>query len=148
MITVFTIEKKQDESFEKINENYKKMIGKFTTIKTQRLFDKKLSTLDDPKIAKKIYTGLYDKHLGGFNVALHPSGKVIDSIEFSKLISDKSDVRFFIGGAYGFNEEFLSKSHQIISLSKLTFAHKIAKSVLFEQIYRALSIKSGHPYHK
>jgi hypothetical protein len=37
---------------------------------------------------------------------------------------------------------------KIISLSRLTYAHKIAKVVLFEQIYRGLCIKNNHPYHK
>ncbi len=55
---------------------------------------------------------------------------------------------FLIGGAYGFEEDFLNKGHAIISLSKLTMSHKIAKVVLLEQIYRGFSILSNHPYHK
>ncbi|MDN5377136.1 MAG: rRNA (pseudouridine1915-N3)-methyltransferase, partial [Sulfurospirillum sp.] len=45
-------------------------------------------------------------------------------------------------------EEFLKKTDKVISLSKLTYAHKIAKVVLLEQIYRGLCIKNNHPYHK
>ncbi len=57
-------------------------------------------------------------------------------------------IKFFIGGAYGFEENFLKKSDQVISLGKLTMSHKIAKAVLLEQIYRGFSILTIHPYHK
>jgi len=57
-------------------------------------------------------------------------------------------VKFFIGGAYGFEESFLKKSDKVISLGKITMSHKIAKAVLLEQIYRGFSILSNHPYHK
>jgi len=58
------------------------------------------------------------------------------------------NVKFFIGGAYGFEEEFLQQSNAVISLGKITMSHKIAKAVLLEQIYRGFSILSNHPYHK
>ena len=57
-------------------------------------------------------------------------------------------VKFFIGGAYGFEEQFLKQCDKVISLGKITMSHKIAKVVLLEQIYRGFSILSNHPYHK
>lgn len=57
-------------------------------------------------------------------------------------------VKFFVGGAYGFEDSFLKKSDAIISLGNITMSHKIAKAVLLEQIYRGFSILSNHPYHK
>ena len=88
------------------------------------------------------------------SIALHPLGIKLDSIKFAKLIeqstqnqSQKGGLNFFIAGAYGFDDEFLSKT-TAISLSDLTFSHKIVRLVLLEQIYRALSIIHHHPYHK
>lgn len=81
------------------------------------------------------------------NIALHPSGKEVDSYEFSDILRDKVSVNFFIGGAYGFEEEFLSKTYNL-SLSKLTFSHNIVVLILCEQIFRILSIINNHPYHK
>ena len=90
-----------------------------------------------------------DGYIGkDYSVILHPEGELIDSYEFSKLLNDKMSVKFFIGGAYGFEDNFLKKSNRIISLGKLTMSHKIAKAVLLEQIYRGFSILSNHPYHK
>jgi 23S rRNA (pseudouridine1915-N3)-methyltransferase len=57
-------------------------------------------------------------------------------------------IKFFIGGAYGFDDAFLKKSDNVISLGNITMSHKIAKAVLLEQIYRGFSILSNHPYHK
>lgn len=82
-----------------------------------------------------------------FNIALHPSGKEVDSYEFSDILKDKFSVNFFIGGAYGFEEGFLSKTYNL-SLSKLTFSHNIVALILCEQIFRILSIINNHPYHK
>lgn len=82
------------------------------------------------------------------NIALSPNGKELDSLGFARILCDSSkSVNFFIGGAYGFAPNFLSKM-QNISLSKLTFSHKIVPLILCEQIYRALCIINHHPYHK
>jgi len=57
-------------------------------------------------------------------------------------------VVFYIGGAFGLGEEFVERCDEKVSLSKLTLAHKVAAVVLMEQLYRAFTIISGHPYHK
>ena len=69
------------------------------------------------------------------------------SLYFANLIANYQEVSFFIGGAYGFSSDFL-RSLKTLSLSPLTLSHKIAQIVLCEQIYRALSIMTNHPYHK
>ena len=81
-------------------------------------------------------------------IALHPDGKKCDSLAFSKLLCDKIAIQFFIGGAFGFEESFVSRCDSVISLSELTMSHKIAKAVLLEQIYRAFTLLNNHPYHK
>lgn len=97
--------------------------------------------------AQKSYTQAFLPYLSRYNLALHPSGMRIDSLDFAKLLEDQSEICFFIGGAYGFEDAFLQRT-QAISLSPLTFSHQIAKMVLCEQIYRGLSIIANHPYHK
>ena len=85
---------------------------------------------------------------GNFNIALDVMGKKMDSFEFSNLIYTTSNINFFIGGAFGFSEDFKSNCNNIVSISDMTMAHKIASIVLLEQIFRALCIKKNHPYHK
>nr|WP_321435057.1 23S rRNA (pseudouridine(1915)-N(3))-methyltransferase RlmH [uncultured Campylobacter sp.] len=108
----------------------------------------KAQSSGDIMLAKKSYESAYETHLDGFCIALDERGKAMDSLEFAKLIEPHNKINFFIGGAYGFSDEFRGKMHALLSLSKLTMAHKIAKLVLFEQIFRALSISANHPYHK
>ena len=96
----------------------------------------------------------YDSHFSpklqgaSLNIALDEKGKMLDSISFANLLKNHSKINFFIGGAYGFNDSFISKCHKSISLSSLTLSHDLAYIVLCEQIYRALSILNNHPYHK
>jgi len=141
-INIYSIEKKED--FQKEIDEFIKKSKPFANVKNINLYSKNLSKSSNPK---KEYSKLFEPYLNsGFNIILSPDGKLIDSFEFAKLF-DHSTINFFIAGAYGFEEEF-KKRGKLISLSPLTMSHKIAKLVLFEQIYRALTIKNNHPYHK
>lgn len=78
-------------------------------------------------------------------------GKKRTSVDFAKwteeLIEKQPKLAFVIAGAEGFSEEILKAAREKVSLSDLTFPHKIARVLLIEQIYRAQTIRSGHPYH-
>ena len=79
-------------------------------------------------------------------------GRSISSNEFANLIAEYSmnnhQIEFVIGGSHGLSSEVLDKLNHVISASKLTFPHRLFKIILSEQIYRACSIISNHPYHK
>ena len=149
-INVYSIEKKNSDNFRKIIDNQKKMIQKYTNIEEIMIFNKKISSAQnrDAIIAKESYSEAFFPKMDGYNIALHPAGKEMDSFEFSENFANISTLNFFVAGAYGFEDKFLRKCDKVISLSKLTFSHKIAKVILFEQIFRALSIVNNHPYHK
>jgi len=140
-INIYSIEKKEDFSKE-INEFIKKS-KPFGDVKNITLYSKNLAKSTNPQ---KEYSKIFEKYINGCNIILSPEGKLIDSFEFSKFF-EHSCVNFFIAGAFGFEENF-KKNGKLISLSPLTMSHKIAKIMLFEQIYRGLTIKNNHPYHK
>jgi len=99
--------------------------------------------------SQKEYAKALEKYKNeAFSVTLDPEGKKLDSFGFSNLFLDNQKVTFLIGGAYGFDRDFVSSCNISISLSALTMGHKIAKVVLYEQIYRAFTILNNHPYHK
>jgi 23S rRNA (pseudouridine1915-N3)-methyltransferase len=150
VISIYTIEKNSRDEFEGILKNYEKMISKYSKLKYNSIFSNKISQAQDQtvELAQKSYEEAFLPHLKGFNVALHPEAKELDSFEFAKIFENNANINFFIGGAYGFNKSFLNRCDKTISLSKLTLSHKIAKVVLYEQIYRAYSIINRHPYHK
>ena len=54
---------------------------------------------------------------------------------------------FVIGGAYGFSEAVYARSHERISLSRMTFSHQMVRTIFAEQLYRAFTILKGEPYH-
>ena len=149
-IKVFTIEKSSDKSLDAIANEYTKMISRFAKVEEIKIFNKNIATAQmlSEKEARASYTKAYEPFLKGYNIALDVEGEHLSSEQFSTLFDSDVNVNFFIGGAFGFDEAFLGKTQKIISLSRLTYAHKIAKVVLFEQIYRGLCIKNNHPYHK
>ena len=149
-IKVFSIEKSSDIYIDELNRDFTKMISKNAKIEDIALFNKQIAQAQSKgaKEAKESYTKTYEPYLKGYCVALDVEGKKCDSFEFSKIFDNEININFFIGGAYGFNKEFLGRTQEVISLSSLTLAHKIAKVVLYEQIYRGLCIKNNHPYHK
>ncbi|MBL0708172.1 MAG: 23S rRNA (pseudouridine(1915)-N(3))-methyltransferase RlmH [Sulfurimonas sp.] len=149
-IKVFSIEKSGDNYIDALNSEFMKMISKSASVEDVVLFNKNIAKAQVKGVseAKESYSKTYEPYLKGYSIALDVEGKQCDSFEFSKIFDNEININFFIGGAYGFNREFLDKTQKVISLSRLTYAHKIAKTVLYEQIYRGLCIKNNHPYHK
>jgi len=86
-----------------------------------------------------------------YMIALSEWGKVYSSKDFAdwtqRIIERPHKVFFLISGAEGFSDGLLKQCQEKISLSLLTFPHKLARILLVEQMYRAETIRSGHPYH-
>lgn len=147
-INVFSIVKNDD--YQVIYDDFIKQCKSFgATLMLKDIFNNDIAKAQkgNAKEAQNSYTQALKPHLCSQNFALHPRGKMLDSFEFAKLFGSSAEMSFFIGGAYGFGDDFLALTTPI-SLSPLTLSHKVAKVVLCEQIYRALSINANHPYHK
>ena len=150
-IDIISIAKKEKTIYDPLYKELTKMISRFAKVEDIELFPKDVakSHTISPEASQQAYTRVLEPYLGNdYSITLHPDGKIIDSFDFSKLLNDRMAVKFFIGGAYGFENTFLKKSDTVISLGNITMSHKIAKAVLLEQIYRGFSILSKHPYHK
>ena len=57
-------------------------------------------------------------------------------------------INFLIGGPYGFSDAMLNAGYAKMSLSKMTFSHQMVRLFFVEQIYRAMTIIKGEPYHQ
>ncbi|QOG12816.1 23S rRNA (pseudouridine(1915)-N(3))-methyltransferase RlmH [Arcobacter sp. FWKO B] len=151
-INIFSIQKKTNDSYDKLVDEFIKMSKKYADVKDIQIFNNTISkaqSSNNENEAKLSYSQAYEPYLkNGYNIALDVLGKSVDSFELAKILSNHTTYNFFIGGAYGFEKEFLKKCDTTISLSNLTMAHKIAHIVLFEQIFRSLCINNNHPYHK
>jgi len=85
-------------------------------------------------------------------VLLDSRGKQLSSEELAQFINDYQDrnpqpLLFAIGPADGFSDDARRAASQLLSLSKMTLAHELARVVLLEQLYRAFTILKRHPYH-
>jgi len=85
-------------------------------------------------------------------ILLDEKGKDFSSIEFAKQIQKFLNMPgkkmvFIIGGPFGFAPEIVKRANQTISLSKMTFNHQMARLFFLEQLYRAMTILKGEPYH-
>ncbi len=149
-INIYSIAKSTNDEFDTIAKEFIKMSSKYAKVETFNMFNKNISKAQTigQKEAQQSYTDVFAPKMQGFNIALDVLGKKHDSFSFAKLIDDKATVNFFIGGAYGFNKDFLDKCDTKISLSDLTMAHKVAHIMLLEQTFRGLCIINNHPYHK
>lgn len=58
-----------------------------------------------------------------------------------------SALHFLIGGAYGLSDAVRQRADQVLSLSRLTWTHQMARLLLLEQLYRAMTIIRNEPYH-
>lgn len=150
-IDIISIAKKERSTYDPLYKELQKMISRFAKVDTIEIFPKDVakSHTISPNASQQAYTRALEPYISGaYCISLHPDGELIDSFDFSKLLNDKISIKFFVGGAYGFEDDFLKKSDAVVSLGKLTMSHKIAKVVLLEQIYRGFSILTNHPYHK
>ena len=85
-------------------------------------------------------------------VLLDEHGADFSSLDWARNLEHKAahlpkDLVFVIGGPYGFSPEVLARSNERLSLSRMTFSHQLVRLVFLEQLYRALTIIKGEPYH-
>lgn len=90
---------------------------------------------------------------GAILVLLDERGKTLDSQAFSDAIgryrdNGKRDMMLAIGGADGLDPELRAKADLVLNLGTMTWPHQLVRILIAEQLYRAVTILSGHPYHR
>ncbi len=89
---------------------------------------------------------------GDYIVLLDEHGKERRSVEFAnwmqkRMVSGPRRLVFVVGGPYGFAPQIHKMGNEEISLSQMTFSHQMIRLLFTEQIYRAMTILNGEPYH-
>jgi 23S rRNA (pseudouridine1915-N3)-methyltransferase len=84
-------------------------------------------------------------------ILLDEHGREFRSIEYAEWLQKKmsagKDLALVIGGAYGFSKEVYDRANGKLSLSQMTFSHQMIRLMATEQLYRAMTILRGEPYH-
>ena len=89
---------------------------------------------------------------GDVVVLLDEGGKEMRSMEFAEYMRQKMNtvnrrLVFIIGGPYGFAPKVYAAAHEKLSMSRMTFSHQMIRLIFVEQLYRAMTILNGTPYH-
>jgi 23S rRNA (pseudouridine1915-N3)-methyltransferase len=129
-VFLYYVGKARDAHANAMAEEYIKRSGRFATCEM-----------------REIHPGRFDpwgKHSTARKILLDPAGKVLDSKQLTALFD--RDLVFAIGGADGVPPAWKERADLLVSLSALTMPHELARVVLAEQIYRALTTLRGHPY--
>lgn len=108
--------------------------------------------LINPIIFKHANINEIDQELvtSSFNILLDERGQSLTTLEFAELLieSTHKKINFFIGDTNGFSDIMKKKADLLLSISPMTLTHSFATIILLEQIYRVITVKINHPYHK
>ncbi|MCO6180496.1 MULTISPECIES: 23S rRNA (pseudouridine(1915)-N(3))-methyltransferase RlmH [Ciceribacter] len=90
---------------------------------------------------------------GSVLIVLDEHGKALDSEQFADLLGSyrdrgQRDMAILIGGADGVDHDLRDKAHTVLNLGRMTWPHQLVRILIAEQLYRAVTILSGHPYHR
>ncbi len=138
-----TVGKQNDSGVDEMITDYTKRICRY--IQTEwRILPNSNMEKEGEQIIKTVSDGEM--------ILLDNRGKELTTVELAgflekKMVSGSKNIFFVIGGAYGVSEEVFKKANFVWSLSKLTFPHQIARLLLSESIYRAMSVIKKEPYH-
>lgn len=153
-INLLWIGKTDSREIQSLLEYYLKRLPSFWNISITEISDVKNAKNKSPEQIMAEECALVNQKLSPktFLVLLDEKGKEFCSEAFAKDLDAKmtrgiSDLTFAIGGAYGHHPELKKRADALLSLSKMTFTHQMARLFLVEQLYRADQILQGKPYH-
>lgn len=133
---------------------YEKRLRRYLPFRVVVLPDvKKAKNLNARQLKQKEGEALLSKlKKEDFLVLLDENGKQYTSVAFARFLEQKLQLGhgrlvISIGGAYGFSEGLHQRANAMVSLSKMTFSHQMVRLFALEQIYRAMTILRGEPYH-
>ncbi len=152
-IKIIAIGKLKETYWTEAENEYQKRLKPYAKIEIQELLEEPFRDGDDREKIKLKEAEKIQKILpaGGYHIFLHEKGKQFTSPLLSTFLEENSThgetITFIIGGPLGLHESLLKNSQSQISLSQLTFPHQMVRTILLEQLYRAVTIQKGKQYH-
>lgn len=149
-LRIATIGKEKAGVFAPAIEEYQRRLGRYCRFSSVELPASRRS--GEPARAEEASALLKLRQPREKLVALDERGKQLSSAELADFLAkaqnDGADLLFVIGGDEGLDESVRKAAHLVLSLSRMTLPHRLARVVLLEQLYRAFTILRGEPYHK
>lgn len=131
-------------------EKYRALLGKNIQVEVREL--KGAKSKEHPQAVEEEGAIILERVLpGDFLVALDERGREFGSVEFARefggLLDSGRRTVLAMGGPFGLSPKVKARADLLLSLSKMTFTHEMARLILMEQVYRALTIIKGRTYH-
>ncbi len=152
-ITLLVVGKTTDSHIEALIQEYIKRLGHYISFSIQIIPEIKNTKSLTCEQQKQTEGDLILRSIAPNTelILLDEKGKELRSVEFAEymqkqMLSGKNIV-FVVGGPYGFSENVYLRANGKISLSKMTFSHQMVRLFFVEQMYRAMTILRGEPYH-
>lgn len=144
------IGKLKDDGLQKLEQDYLKRLRQYSLTIHEVKANAENPTTESADVLKTIEKmGPKNKvHL----ILLDEKGKSLTSTEFAQYLQhhqreQRGKVIFCIGGAQGHGQTIRESASESITLSPMTFPHRLARLIFVEQFYRAYTLNTGHPYH-
>ena len=152
-ITLLVVGKTTDPRLQSLIEDYQQRLKHYIPFEFVVLPDiKNAKTLSQEQLKSAEGQAILSFLTPAMDVLLlDEHGREFRSIEYANFLQKKMgsgrDLTLVIGGAYGFSKEVYNRANGKISLSQMTFSHQMIRLMAIEQIYRAMTILRGEPYH-
>lgn len=153
-VSIICLGKFKEKAYKELEKEYLNRLSPFTKLKVIELSEESYSSGADLDKVKMKEAQAIKKHIpkGSIVILMSENGTERDSVEFSKnltrLTSLGQELVFVIGSGIGLHKSLNEVANYNFSLSRLTFTHNLARIILLEQIYRAMTISYGKEYHK
>ncbi len=153
-ICFLVVGKTVNKQLEALIADYVKRLGHYTPFEMLVVPDlKNAKALTEAQQKEKegemIVAALRD---GDHVVLLDEGGREFRSVDFAAYVAQKQQtvarrLVFIVGGPYGFAQKVYELAREKMSLSRMTFSHQMVRLIFVEQLYRAMTILRGEPYH-
>ncbi|MFC2451861.1 MAG: 23S rRNA (pseudouridine(1915)-N(3))-methyltransferase RlmH [Tannerella forsythia] len=153
-IVLLTVGKTEESYWKEALAEYQRRLQHYVPFELQALPEVK-NTKNLTMSQQKTQEGVLIRkamQAGDWFVLLDEQGKEYTSMQFAAYLEKKIQIVsrrlvFVIGGPYGFSDEVYQMASERLSLSKMTFSHQMIRPIFVEQLYRAMTILRGEPYH-
>ena len=153
-IILLTVGKTNELSFKNAISEYQKRLKFYIPFEIEEIPELKNTKSLSEEVQRQKEGELILKNLTDSDevILLDDKGEQYTSIQFSsylekKMASGNKRLIFVVGGPYGFSPEIYKRADGKISLSRMTFSHQMVRLIFTEQLYRAMTILRGEPYH-
>ncbi len=152
-IRIIPIGKLKEQHWREAEAEYIKRLSPYAKVEIIELREEAFRDIGEREEIRAKEAAKIKKYLDGQDtvIALTETGKHMDSPAFASWLEMQTattgKITFLIGGPLGFSKEVLDQVDATLSLSDLTFPHQMVRTILLEQLYRAITIQKGKQYH-